>query len=557
MYSLIRYTCFLLVWLCGMEVSFANARLNRLDISVQILDNGDAQVTEVRDMHINDNGTELYIPIGNLNGRTVTGLGVTDNLTNAPYAYTGDWDVDWSRSRKTNRCGIVSKRDGYELCWGLGESGDKTYTAVYRIHDLVQRYDTCDGFLWMFVNPGIKPLPEEVSLCIRSFRKDSLGQTLPAITRANTRIWAFGCDGVIGFDSLSITMQSNAAFGESSRLIMLCQFEKGLFSPTQEGPTSWESLKEGAMEDSDYGKDDWADRLIGIILMVGMALMILLPVGVYFFRLIRRWSESISIRREASYWRDPMFEGSLMQANVGYNYVHLFASSHENLLSAFILKMLYRGDLKISKTTDKNGNTIDCIEVNSKGPSSFGHRDDFNAYIKTWEIFRDAAGNDRILQTNELKQFMNKKKNINRMLSYKKVIEKFDNQGHSWFKEHRKDLVRMQGYANFLKDFTIVDEREIQEVSLWKDYLIYATLFGMGKEVLKKMKEINPEYLELDKVAQAFQQSDIVPDFCNSFHRSYSGITPPVETRSSGGGGSISFGGGGGFSGGGFGGGIR
>lgn len=558
MYSLIRYTCFLLVWLCGMEASFAKARLNRLDISVQILDNGDAQVTEVRDMHINDNGTELYIPIGNLNGRTVTDLGVTDNLTNAPYAYTGDWDVDWSRSRKTNRCGIVSKRDGYELCWGLGDSGDKTYTTVYRIHDLVQRYDTCDGFLWMFVNPGIKPLPEEVSLCIRSFRKDSLGQTLPVITRANTRIWAFGCDGVIGFDTLGITMQSNAAFGKSSRLIMLCQFEKGLFSPTQEGPTSWESLKEGAMEDSDYGEeeDSWIDRLFRIVMIICAALTFILPLGYVIYKLIRRGIDSHTIKKEAAYWRDPMFEGSLMQANAGFNYLHLFASSHDNLLSAFIMKMLYNGDLKIVKVTNKKGETEDAIAVNTHEPEPDGNPD-FPTYLKTWKIFRDAAGSDHILQNKELRQFMARKGNLNRMLSYKKDISSYDNKDHSWVKEHWQEMVRLQGYANFLKDFTLVDEREIQEVALWKDYLIYATLFGMGKEVLKKMKQINPEYLEMDKVAQTLQETNLVPVFCNTFHRSYSGITPPVETRSGGGGGSISFGGGGGFSGGGFGGGIR
>lgn len=556
MYSLIRYTCFLLVWLCGMEASFAQARLNRLDIAVQILDNGDAQVTEVRDMHINDNGTELYIPIANLNGRTISNLGVTDNLSDTPYTFTADWDVDWSRSRKANRCGIVNKRDGYELCWGLGESGDKTYTTGYRIHNLVQRYDTCDGFLWMFVNPGIRPLPQEVSLRIRAFRKDSLGRTLPVISSANTRIWAFGCDGAIGFDSLGITMQSNAAFGESSRLIMLCQFEKGLFQPTQEGPTSWETLKEGAMEGSDYGKEDWADRLIGIILMVGMAIMILLPVAVFIYRLVRRRLDAHAIKKEATYWRDPVFKGSLMQTNAGYNYLHLFASDHDNLLSSFILKMLYRGDLKIVKITDPKGKTSEAIAVNATEPESDGDPD-FDIYLRTWKIFRDAAGSDLILQNKELSQFMSRKANLNRMLSYKKAISKYDDRNHAWVKEHWQDMVRLQGYTNFLKDFTLVDEREIQEVALWKDYLIYATLFGMGKEVLKKMKQINPEYLEMDTVAQALQQTEIVPVFCNTFHRSYSGITPPVETRSSGGGGSISFGGGGGFSGGGFGGGIR
>lgn len=557
MYSLIRYTVFLLVLLCGTQIPYAKARLNRLDITVQLSPNGSAWVTEKRDMHITDNGTELYIPIGNLNGRTVSGLSVTDNRINAPYTYTEDWDIDWSRRQKSNRCGMVSKHDGYELCWGLGESGDKIYTTVYRIDNLVQHYDTCDGFLWMFVNPGIRPLPREVSLRIYASGEDSTGNAVPVISSENTRIWAFGCEGTIGFDTLGITMHSDGEFREKSRLIMLCQFEKGLFNPTQEGPTSWESLKEGAMEGSDYGEEDsWFDRFIAVFFMICTALMFLIPVAWLIYKLIRRWLDSRAIGKEASYWRDPMFDGSLMKANAGYNYLHLFASAHDNLLSAFIMKMLYNGDLKIVKVPNKKGETVDAIAVNAQEPEPTGNPD-YPTYLKTWKIFRDAAGSDHILQNKELRQFMARKGNLNRMLSYKKDISSYDNKDHSWVKEHWQEMVRLQGYANFLKDFTLVDEREIQEVALWKDYLIYATLFGMGKEVLKKMKQINPEYLEMDKVAQTLQETNLVPVFCNTFHRSYSGITPPVETRSGGGGGSISFGGGGGFSGGGFGGGIR
>jgi len=38
-------------------------------------------------------------------------------------------------------------------------------------------------------------------------------------------------------------------------------------------------------------------------------------------------------------------------------------------------------------------------------------------------------------------------------------------------------------------------------VSLWKDYMIYATLFGIAEQVIKDMKKINPEYFNMDQVA--------------------------------------------------------
>ncbi len=556
MYSLTRYICLISVLLCGMNVSFAKSELKHLDITVQLYANGDAFVTEKRDMHITDEGTELYIPIGNLNGRTISRLSVCDDRSDAPYTCVPEWDIRWSRSEKARHAGVVVKSNGYELCWGLGDPGDKVYTTSYLIGNLVQRYDSCDGFLWMFVNPGISPLPRDVSLRILSYRTDSTGNALPVISSENTRIWGFGCNGEIGFDSLGITMQSGEAFGNNSRLIMLCEFDKDLFQPLQDGSTTWEELKEGAMEGSDYGNESDDGMILALLFMAGILLVILGTCGYYVYKFVRRMLDKRAVKREASYWRDPMFDGSLMKANAAYNYLHLFASAHDNLLSAFILKMLYRGDLKIVKETDKKGKIEDAIAVNSEEPKP-DNSPDFPTYLKTWKIFRDAAGSDHILQNKELKQFMLQTGNLNRMLSYKDSIAAYDNRDHDWVKEHWQEMVKLQGYTNFLRDFTLTAERGIQEVSLWKDYLIYATLFGMGKEVLRKMKEINPEYLEMDSVAQALQETDLVPVFCNTFHHSYSDITPPVDTRSGGGGGAISFGGGGGFSGGGFGGGIR
>ena len=43
-------------------------------------------------------------------------------------------------------------------------------------------------------------------------------------------------------------------------------------------------------------------------------------------------------------------------------------------------------------------------------------------------------------------------------------------------------------FRNFLNDFGRLNEKEIPEVSLWENYLIYATAFGIGDKVLKSMK---------------------------------------------------------------------
>ncbi len=107
----------------------------------------------------------------------------------------------------------------------------------------------------------------------------------------------------------------------------------------------------------------------------------------------------------------------------------------------------------------------------------------------------------------------------------------------------------------------MLDERHVQEVALWKDYMIYATLFGIADQVISDMKKINPEYFNMDQVANQMADNMTLPmirsTLLNSTSRAVANKAAR-EARASGRGGHSSWGGGGGgFSGGGFGGGVR
>jgi uncharacterized membrane protein len=112
-----------------------------------------------------------------------------------------------------------------------------------------------------------------------------------------------------------------------------------------------------------------------------------------------------------------------------------------------------------------------------------------------------------------------------------------------------------------LKEFTLLDERELKEVKLWKDYMIYATLFGIADKVIKEMKQVNPAYFDMDRVASTMADNMTLPLIYSTLQRSTSSAVAAKaarEHRASGGGGHSSWGGGGGgFSGGGGGGGVR
>ena len=115
------------------------------------------------------------------------------------------------------------------------------------------------------------------------------------------------------------------------------------------------------------------------------------------------------------------------------------------------------------------------------------------------------------------------------------------------------------GLKRYLKDFSLLEERHAVEVSLWDEYMVYAQLFGIAKQVRKDFQKICPEYFELSRVAQQIEKvgdgfiggfaGSIYSQSTNSYARSQAAV------RRAGGGGFSSYGGGGGFSGGGGGGG--
>ena len=129
------------------------------------------------------------------------------------------------------------------------------------------------------------------------------------------------------------------------------------------------------------------------------------------------------------------------------------------------------------------------------------------------------------------------------------------------YKYRLAEVRQLFGLKKYLQEFSLLNERHVEEVALWKDYMIYATLFGIADQVIRDMKRINPEYFKMDEVANQMADDMTLPMIYSTLHSSTTRAAMSKaerEARASGGGGHSSWGGGGGgFSGGGFGGGVR
>ncbi len=541
----------LLVLLVSATQLCARPQLENLNIRVMLSRNGDAHITETRRMIIDSEGTECYIGLGTPEGSEIYDLRVSDE-TGREFENVGSWDIDRSRSWKEGKCGIVAKHGGYELCWGLGESGQRTYITSYTYTNMVHAYPDADALRHAFLDSDVSPKPDKAWITIEA--EDSL-----LFTEENTGIWGFRFGGELGFDNGKIVAYNTESFGSNGALYIMCRFDKGLFEPTIQEEETFEDKKEQAFEGSDYNysDDEWTaeDTFFSILFIFGMFVLPILGAIWYF---VYVWRARKKVNKDLLWYRDIPLKGNLQQANDMINAYKYFGTDYNNLLSACILKLINMGAISIEQRLNQKGKTEQNFVIHELPNVS----EQPLLLRKVHNIFQTAAGSDTILEPRELKSFMRSSKNEG-------VTDSFINTLHTktsiyQYKDCLDEVRQVFGLKKFLQEFTLLDERHVNEVSLWKDYMIYATLFGIADQVIKDMKKINPEYFNMDQVAAQMADNMTLPMIYSTLHNGTSRAVASKAAReaqahrTSGRGGHSSWGGGGGgFSGGGFGGGVR
>lgn len=535
----------------------AGPTLDDLDIRVELMDNGNARITEVRRMAIDYEGTECYIVMGNLNGSTIRDFSVSDE-TGLMFTNVGEWDVDRSRSYKEGKCGIVTKSNGYELCWGLGDVGNRVYTVSYMVTDLVRAYDDADGFNFMFVAMNIKPAAEHARITF-------VGEDGKEIPQDVVKMWAFRYDGEVNWRDGTVVAETASYMSGDEAMIVMLRFEKDFLHPDKTESGSFDQLKDRAFEGSDYGNDDdWDFSAEDWLYIIGFLFLIILSPVLFVYHLVKTWLWRRKATENLLWFRGLPYNGSLHKSYEALNAYSYGSYENKNLISALVLRLISMGAVaieehmvapsgfrKVTGAAPKRMQllAIKELKVGANTPDRF-------ALSKLFHMFSEAAGDDNLLQPNELKSWMTRhSSSVEAFLNNIKPIR-----SKSTVRKDLKNVRDVLGMKLFLEDFTLANERHATEVGLWKEYLIYAELFGIAKQVRKDMMRANSEFLKMDEVCRQLSNDSVVPMFTAATLSGISSIQRASSSssfRSSGGGGWSSFGGGGGFSGGGSGGGVR
>ena len=595
--------CLLLLPLLPLQAEVT--RVDSLAIDVVLETDGTAHIQESWYINVGDGLTEWYLVQNNLGTIEIENFTVSDE-TGEEFLQEEVWDIDRSIKEKAGRCGIVEKDDGgYELCWGVGSTGQHVYRARYTMTNLLKGYPDADGFNHMFVSRGLSFSPQQVKLSVASADTTSF-------TVENTKVWAFGFHGEIWVREGKVVAYSTEPFIKASCLIAMVQFDKGMFAPSDTYPTLFEEVKEKALADSSYllskekeNENEYPQsyEVFGILVLVvilslllmAIYLLIIHPfVSIFYpemakkmhykiwdlpmaalvwiiccgpllvFLRRRRW---LGLKKKTPYFRGLPCEGNLFESDAVLGRIRYeVLSQKQNLVAAYIMRLVMHRALSVVQDRDpKTLKTRSCFKINKWQPDPEKLQSDKDTEIEKliYTIFKNAAGKDKILQTNELKIIKTNKsvKSLNKLLYKNEKSNKDDS-------VHAKQLY---GLKYFLKDYSLVDERDIIELSLWKEYMVFAVLLGVAGKGLRELKKVCPDYTLLaDNPGLLQQDSDNwsapIEELSHSMafdmweqnvHRYSSSGGGYSGSSSSGGGGSSSWSGGGGSSGGGYGGGGR
>ena len=531
----------------------AGSDVDSLRINVELLDDGAALVTETWRINVSDDISEWYLVADNMGRMTIEDLRVCDETGNE-YVNEGEWNVNRSRARKVGRCGLVTKSDGYEICWGVGSSGWHTYTVRYLLTGLVKGHEDLDGFNHMFVARNLGSSPQSIVLTIR---KPGL-----EFTTENTKVWAFGFHGEIHVEDGVVVARTTEPFTRRSALIAMAGFEKGLFHPALAESRTFDEVRQTAMEGSDYREPDkdgdfWIELLVGL----GVVLSVFVSVKVI-VKTVKRKRELLGGgMRNVAWFRDAPLGGDLKKSS---NILLAFSGNtmleRQNLIAAYITRLFYRGAFEV---IHQPGNSKPLMRIRElEVDDSTDARSDAGLESRLYSFIKEAAGEDGILQKNELQRWANRHGEA----LYDWGLDAWN--GVTIWTMKPEDARQVFGLRRYLKDFTMIKDRGVVEVKLWNNYLIFASLYGIADQLMKDFRKVCPEYFTLSSAARLLDDdvtTFMIWNMINMTSRDFNTAASTYEaSRSndsgsgwSGGGGMASWGGGGGFSGGGSGGGGR
>ena len=542
----------------GINTKVQANSISSIDMDIYVDNNGNAEVTEVWTCKTNE-GTEVYHPYYNLGNSRITNLRVSDK--NQQYTSLGSWNTSGTLSSKAYKCGINNISDGIELCWGISEYGSNVYTAKYTITKFVSELTDSQMMYWTLI-------PYEFSNTIGSVK---IKIHADKYFEDTIDVWGYGNYGGLCYvNNGAIYMQSEGSLGSSEYMTILAKFPKETFNTSNILNNNFDYYYQMAEEGATKYTEDEPGFLGAIAGIFAFLFQFIIPVAGVALSAKAATSKKFGFKygplgkstKDAMYFRDIPCKGDIFRAYY-ISYQYGLMKNKTDILGAIILKWLKQGKIR---TEQRDGGKIfkkedTVIILGNESEKQFDNE-------KETKLFHmmHVASKDGILENKEFETWCKK--------SYEKILNWFDDileeqrtalvadglisceQGGIWGKKYtateeiKNEAMKLAGLKKFLLEYTLIKDRKDIEVEIFEDYLIYAQLLGIAKQVSKQFKELYPDFIEQTNYGS--YDNIVYINYCASRGvSSANSARAAAESYSSGGGGFSSGGGGGGSFGGG------
>lgn len=549
------------IFLISSTLVHASNDIYSIDMDIYLDEQGNANITEVWDVKGSD-GSEWY--------KGYTNMGNID-LANFIVSMDGMeltkkvWDVDENLSEKKGYYGVNTTSNGFELCFGKYDYKRHKFTLKYTLTNMVFNTEDAQVVYNTFIDRLSSVNFENFHVKISSYYK------FPD----NLDVWGYGYKGY-AYVKDGVIEASNEGNMNGNYVVLLVKFPSETFD-TNIGYSSYQTFNdvynraEQGTFDYDYDEEEssFLETLFSIIIALAPFIFVVIGIVAVSKSGYGYINNKKIDKKETPFFRDIPCNKDIYYANTLTKLnLELFGKYKEtNILGAIMLKWVREDKIKFIKE-EKSG-------ILGKEKSSIDLRLNptfDNALEKELFDTMYKASGDGILETKELEKWA--RKNYSKFFDLFKRIDKvellkLEKEGHLYKRKDKNECkkrnvmddtiynesVKLYGLKRFLDEFSRMDTKEVLEVKLWDEYLMYAYIFGIADKVAKQLKNLYPEVIQ--EYNYDYDTLILISNISNSGVSAASSARSAAESYSSGGGGFSSGGGGGGSFGGGGGGGSR
>ena len=526
----------------------------KMNIDVYLNQDGSADITEVWDVDGSD-GTEWYKVMNNLGNMELSSFVVSMDGVDLD---SKDWDVSESLSEKRGYYGINYTSDGMELCFGKYDYDRHIFTLNYTLSNFIINTNDSQIITYKFIDKLSSVDFRDFSISISGYY--NFPDTLD--------VWGYGYKGYAYVSSGMIEMsnEENSDMNDNY-VVLLARFPLGTFNTmnTVDGYTDFDTVynmaEDGAF-DYDYDKTSLWETIFAFIGCIGGVVIVAIPIYHSYYNSYGYVGNKKIDAKNLPMFRDIPCNKDIYYANTLIK-LNNFDYNEGNIFGAIILKWV-RNDKVVFTNKEVGIFNKETSVIDLTLNPVFDNELEKKLFDMMYE-----ASKDGYLETKEFERWC--KKNYSEFLNLFKKIENniisdLKSKGMIYIRRNKEeckfknvmndtiynDSVKLYGLKKYLKEFSNMNTKEVIEVRLWDEYLMFAYLFGIADKVLKQLKNMYPEFIS------QMEEQNINYDtlmFVNHIStRGVSAARSAAESYSSGGGGFSSGGGGGGSFGGGGGG---